>query len=76
MTDGATRSPLAKAGVAEMPEETRAKMRIMLVDDEPRMHTLVARIAKDAGYDFVGAEDGARALDVYEREKPTWSSWT
>lgn len=70
MTDGATRSPLAKAGVAEMPEETRAKMRIMLVDDEPRMHTLVARIAKDAGYDFVGAEDGARALDVYEREKP------
>lgn len=42
----------------------------MLADDEPRMHTLVRRIANDAGYDFVGAEDGMQALAVYRQERP------
>ena len=70
MTDGAAKSPFAKSGATGAPEGAHATMKIMLADDEPRMHTLVARIANDAGYDFVGAEDGARALDVYEREKP------
>lgn len=70
MTDGAAKSPFAKSGATGAPEGAHATMKIMLADDEPRMHTLVARISNDAGYDFVGAEDGARALDVYEREKP------
>ena len=70
MTDGAAKSPFAKSGATGAPEGAHATMKIMLADDEPRMHTLVARIANDAGYDFVGAEDGARALNVYEREKP------
>lgn len=45
-------------------------VKILLADDEPRMHTLVSRIAHDAGYEFVGAEDGYEALEKFREEQP------
>lgn len=44
--------------------------KILLADDEPRMHTLMSRIADDAGYEFVGAEDGYEALEKFREEQP------
>lgn len=45
-------------------------MKIMLVDDEHAMRTLVERILLDNGYDFVSTDDGLYAIEVFEREKP------
>lgn len=45
-------------------------MKIMLADDEQRMHTLVSRIAEDDGYDFCGAFDGVEALEAFKKEQP------
>lgn len=45
-------------------------MKILLADDEQRIHSIVSRIAQDEGYELVGAFDGAEALAVFEAERP------
>ena len=38
-------------------------MKILLADDEQRIHSIVSRIADDEGYELVSAYDGAQVLD-------------
>ena len=45
-------------------------MKILLADDEQRIHSIVSRIADDEGYELVSAYDGAQALEVFEAEAP------
>lgn len=45
-------------------------MKILLVDDEPRIERLVGELVRDAGYEFAYAENGAEALAVVPREAP------
>ena len=45
-------------------------MKVMLVDDEMAMRTLVRRVLEDAGFDYCEAETCAEAKLVFERELP------
>ena len=45
-------------------------MKIMLADDEVRIHTIVQRIADDEGYDFIGAFDGNEAIKIVAEKQP------
>lgn len=45
-------------------------MKILLVDDEPRIERLVRDMVVDAGYKFAYAENGAEALRIIEECKP------
>ena len=45
-------------------------MKILLADDEQRMHAIVSRIADDEGYELVSAFDGPQVLEVFEAEAP------
>ncbi len=45
-------------------------MKILLVDDEPRIERLVRDMVVDAGYEFAYAENGAEALRIVEACKP------
>lgn len=45
-------------------------MKILLVDDEPRIERLVRDMVVDAGYEFAYAENGSEALRIIEECKP------
>jgi len=45
-------------------------VKIMLVDDEQSIRTVVEHIVTEEGYEFCYAADGAEALEVLEDEKP------
>lgn len=45
-------------------------MKILLADDEQRIHSIVSRIADDEGYELVSAFDGAQVLAAFEQEAP------
>jgi two-component system response regulator VicR len=45
-------------------------MKIMLVDDEPNIRSLVKVVIEEAGFKFCEAEDGKQALSVFESERP------
>ncbi|MDR0514919.1 MAG: response regulator transcription factor [Coriobacteriaceae bacterium] len=45
-------------------------MKVMLVDDEKSLRSLLGMIITEAGYDFCCASDGVAALEVFEQEKP------
>lgn len=45
-------------------------MKVLLVDDEPRIERVVGDLVRDAGYDFAYAENGLAALAVVPRETP------
>lgn len=45
-------------------------MKILLADDERRIHAIVSRIANDEGYELASAFDGVEALEVFEAEAP------
>lgn len=45
-------------------------MKILLVDDEPTIQKLVRTMVEDAGYEFVCAEDGQKALGVALDQRP------
>lgn len=45
-------------------------MKILLVDDEPSIERALRTLVEDAGYEFAYAEDGYKALQVVEAEKP------
>jgi DNA-binding response OmpR family regulator len=42
----------------------------MLIDDDRNLHTLLERILRGAGYDFVGSFNGDEGLKVLESAKP------
>lgn len=42
---------------------------ILVVDDEPSIRSLASRVLTRAGYQIRTAEDGAAALEIYEKEK-------
>lgn len=45
-------------------------MKIMLIDDEESMQTLVEQVLVREGYDFCAARDGEEGLGMVERERP------
>lgn len=44
--------------------------RILVVDDEPDVVTMIERMLQSEGFEVLQAYDGISALDVAEREKP------
>jgi signal transduction histidine kinase len=44
--------------------------RILVVDDEPDVRSLVEMVLRDAGHTVVGAKDGAEGLALTARERP------
>lgn len=48
----------------------RPGIKIMLIDDDEGMHTLLRRIAKSAGHQFCGAYSGIEGLQVLNEEHP------
>lgn len=42
--------------------------RILIVDDEPDIITLISRYAEREGYEVVSAEDGSQAIDICRKE--------
>jgi DNA-binding NtrC family response regulator len=45
------------------PEATRGGESVLVVDDEPAVRSLVARVLRGAGYDVLEAEDATRAAE-------------
>lgn len=45
-------------------------MKVLFADDDANMRAAVRIILTSAGYEFVGATDGADALEVYASERP------
>ncbi len=45
-------------------------MRILVVDDEPTIRSLVKELLVTAGYDAVFAPDGALAIDLVQKLRP------
>lgn len=48
----------------------KRKRKILLVDDDPRIRTLVRTTFSQSEYEFLEAEDGLSALDVALEERP------
>ena len=62
--------PSASTRVADAPvDETPAKPRILIVDDEPSMRDMLRIVLRRDGFDVLVAEDGRQALGVLERER-------
>lgn len=45
------------------------RLKILVVDDEARMHKLVKDFLSKSGYDVIEAEDGSQALDLFFKQK-------
>ncbi|HTE45274.1 MAG TPA: response regulator [Gemmatimonadaceae bacterium] len=45
-------------------------MKILVADDDSVVRTIVARVASDAGYELVEAENGLDAIEALERDDP------
>ena len=44
--------------------------KIMLIDDDENLHSLMKHIAESGGYDFCSARDGEEGLEILNDEKP------
>jgi CheY-like chemotaxis protein len=55
----------ADAGPAPSPAGARDGERVLVVDDDPPVRTVVGRMLAEAGYGVEEAPDGAAALDMY-----------
>ena len=49
--------------------DTKAKPRILVIDDEPEVRSLLKRILNSAGYEVALATDGRQAVDLF-RDDP------
>jgi CheY-like chemotaxis protein len=59
------------ASASRRAEKTGAKSkRILIADDDPPLRKVLGKILTDAGYDVMLAEDGKRAIEMAESEKP------
>jgi phosphate regulon transcriptional regulator PhoB len=63
-------TPAKKNLLPPMPDPTKTKARILIVDDEPDTQELIAFNVKNAGYDVITADDGAEALQKARRHLP------
>ncbi len=65
----------ATEGVVEQPartdkqESAQGKAIVLLVDDEPVVLTIAARVLQRLGYQVLEAQSGEEALDVYSKNK-------
>ena len=53
-----------------MTDKAKAKPRILCVEDEAGMLDLLRLILEAAGYEFLGARDGAEGLELMQSEQP------
>ena len=53
-----------------MTDKAKAKPRILCVEDEAGMLDLLRLILEAAGYEFLGARDGAEGLEFMQSEQP------
>jgi len=49
---------------------TGAKPRVLVVDDQEALRSLLARLLEREGFDPIQAEDGAHAVEMYKSESP------
>jgi CheY-like chemotaxis protein len=59
-----------RARMVAVSETTKAKPRILCVEDEALMLDLLRHFVETAGYTFLGAQDGVEALEVMQHEHP------
>ena len=48
---------------------TKAKTRILVVDDEPELRMLLSHVLENAGYEIKEASDGEEAINLLKKEK-------
>jgi two-component system cell cycle sensor histidine kinase/response regulator CckA len=64
----ATSLPLSSRESIEESVELQGSGRILVVDDEASVRTLLQAIIQRQGYSVITAADGAQAIDIFERE--------
>jgi two-component system, cell cycle sensor histidine kinase and response regulator CckA len=52
-----------------MPEQPKRKPKILVVEDEPTLRSLVRKVLERCNYEVIDAESGAAALAVWDRDK-------
>jgi CheY-like chemotaxis protein len=60
----------APASGTDVPDGRESAATILVVEDEPAVRELVARILASEGYEVMSAEDGHAALKLLERHPP------
>jgi DNA-binding response OmpR family regulator len=53
-------------------EEHHHRTRLMLVEDDPDLHELYARVARRQGYDVLSAYSGEQALSLLRAQETDW----
>jgi len=48
-------------------------MKVMIVDDNAEMRTLIRTMLSELASEFVECDDGREAIAVYETERPDWT---
>ena len=43
---------------------------VLVVDDEPIMRKIAINVLKNCGYDVIAAENGFKALEIFEKQHP------
>ncbi|MDX6451789.1 MAG: hypothetical protein QOH16_1838 [Gaiellaceae bacterium] len=61
--------PLPVAPSAPVPERAEGTERILLVDDDPGVLTIVSSMLANRGYEIIGAASGAAAVALFETRK-------
>jgi signal transduction histidine kinase len=69
-TRGTAMVETAPAAPAVPRPDGRQQRRILVVDDEPDVRSLVELVLRDAGHTVTGAKDGEEALAMTARERP------
>jgi DNA-binding NtrC family response regulator len=62
-------APTPTNGTAEWPREERGPYRIMVVEDEQLMRSIIVQLLRSEGYEILEAGAAAQAIEVFEREK-------
>ncbi|MCX6132720.1 MAG: response regulator [Ignavibacteriales bacterium] len=55
---------------SEAPMVTERRKKVLIVDDESSMVSVLQRHVSNAGYEFVSASNGQEALEKIEKEEP------